>query len=166
MFYLDLFRALGKGRVDYVVVGGLALNLHGIERATMDIDLAIALDEENLRRAATVFRSLDLRPVAPVSWDEILKPGQLARWREEKHMLALGLQKATGHAPTVDVLTATTVPFATLRTNCITKDIEGLQVPVAAVDDLIALKHGTGRKIDIADIEALEKLKRIKSGTS
>ena len=48
MFYLDLFRTLQEAGVRYVVVGGLALNLHGIERSTMDIDLAIALDDDNL----------------------------------------------------------------------------------------------------------------------
>ena len=37
MFYIDLFRTLQEERVDYVVVGGLAINLHGVERATMDV---------------------------------------------------------------------------------------------------------------------------------
>ena len=164
MFYLDLFRALGSGGVEYVVVGGLALNLHGIERATMDVDLAIALDEGNLRRAVTAFQSLDLRPVAPVSWDDVVTPGQLARWRAEKHMLVLGLQKATGLAPTVDVLTSLAVPFDTLKRNSITKDLDGIEVPVASIGDLIALKRDTGRAIDVADIDALEKLKRVRFG--
>jgi len=166
MFYLDLFRALAVGGVDYVVVGGLALNLHGVERATMDVDLAIALEESNLHRAVGAFRSLELRPVAPVSWDEIAAPGQLERWRTEKHMLVLGLQKVTGLAPTVDVLTALAVPFDALKRNSVTKDLAGLAVPVAGIDDLIALKRDTGRAIDAADIEALEKLKRVKSGQS
>ena len=50
MFYLNLFRALQEERVDYVVVGGLAMNLHGVERATMDVDLVLAMDDANLRR--------------------------------------------------------------------------------------------------------------------
>ena len=37
MFYLDLFSALHRHRVDYVLIGGLAVALHGIERNTMDI---------------------------------------------------------------------------------------------------------------------------------
>jgi Nucleotidyltransferase of unknown function (DUF6036) len=166
MFYLDLFRALDAGGVEYVVVGGLALNLHGVERATMDVDLAVALDANNLRRAVAAFQSLDLRPVAPVSWDEIVKPGQLARWRTEKHMLALGLQKTSGLAPTVDVLTALSIPFDALKRSSITKDLAGLAVYVAGIDDLIALKRDTGRAIDIADIEALEKLKRVRAERS
>ena len=52
MFYLELFKALQDERVDYVVVGGLAINLHGVERATMGVDLVLALDDANLRRSA------------------------------------------------------------------------------------------------------------------
>ncbi len=39
MFYLDLFKALEKHKVRYLLVGGLAMNLHGVPRATMDVDL-------------------------------------------------------------------------------------------------------------------------------
>ncbi len=37
MFYLDLFKALEKHKVRYLLVGGLAMNLHGVPRATMDV---------------------------------------------------------------------------------------------------------------------------------
>ena len=43
MFYVDLFRTLQEERVDYVFVEGLAINLHGVERATMDVDLVLAM---------------------------------------------------------------------------------------------------------------------------
>jgi hypothetical protein len=95
-----------------------------------------------------------------------VKSGQLERWRTEKHMLVLGLQKATGVAPTVDVLTSLPVPFDALRRNSVAKDLAGLTVPVAGIDDLIVLKRDTGRAIDIADIEALEKLRRLTRGQS
>jgi len=49
MFYLDLFSALNR-RVDYVQIGGLAISLHGIERATMDIDVTVAMTPATCRR--------------------------------------------------------------------------------------------------------------------
>lgn len=45
MFYLDLFRELRKHEVQYLVVDGIAINLHGVVRATMDVDLVLAMDE-------------------------------------------------------------------------------------------------------------------------
>jgi hypothetical protein len=49
--YVELFKALHEEGVRYVLVGGIAVNLHGVERATADVDLIIALDAENLGRS-------------------------------------------------------------------------------------------------------------------
>ena len=62
MFYLDLFHALQEQKVRYLVVGGVAVNLHGAERLTMDVDLMIAQDAENLPRFLAVARKLRLEP--------------------------------------------------------------------------------------------------------
>ncbi len=48
MFYLELFRKLQQRHVRYLVAGGLAMNLHGVPRMTMDVDLVLAFDHENL----------------------------------------------------------------------------------------------------------------------
>ena len=65
MFYLDLFRALQKHEVRYVVVGGVAINLHGVERATMDADLVLAMDQANLQRFLKAASELALKPLLP-----------------------------------------------------------------------------------------------------
>ena len=66
MFYLDLFQALQKHEVRYVVVGGVAINLHGVERATMDADLVLAMDQANLQRFLKAASELALKPLLPV----------------------------------------------------------------------------------------------------
>ena len=126
MFYVELFRALADHKVRYVLVGGLALNLHGVERATMDIDLAIALDPVNLAAALDAAEQLLLVPVAPVALRDAGNPATLEKWRTEKNMIAFGLrpQRRFYH-------------------------------------DLIAMKKSAGHALDLADIEALESLKRL-----
>lgn len=161
MFYLDLFDALAKRDVRYVVVGGLALNLHGVERATMDVDLVIALDARNLGASVDAFAALELVPVAPVSIEEARDPATLARWRRERNMLAFGLRPKQGVGPTVDFLIDPVVPFARLVENAVTKSIGGIAVPVVGIDDLIAMKRAAGREIDLADVDALERLKQL-----
>ncbi|MGH8802329.1 MAG: hypothetical protein ACREX6_08560, partial [Casimicrobiaceae bacterium] len=91
MFYLDLFSALERSGVRYVIVGGLALNLHGVERATMDVDLAMALDAANWLSAIDVFRALQMTPIAPVTLEQASNPEQLRDWKRDRHMLAFGL---------------------------------------------------------------------------
>jgi hypothetical protein len=162
MFYIDLFEALGRYDVRYVVVGGLAMNLHGVERATMDVDLAVALDAGNLSRAIDAFAALHLKPIAPIALDDARDPARLAQWRREKNMIALGLQSTEGFAPTVGVLTQPAVPFSKLEADSIEKALGGITIRIASIDDLIALKRAGGREVDAADIRALETLKRIR----
>jgi hypothetical protein len=50
MFYLELLLALDGGRVRDLLVGGLAINIHGVARATMDVDLMLAMDADIVRR--------------------------------------------------------------------------------------------------------------------
>ncbi len=161
MFYLDLFGALARHDVRYVVVGGLALNLHGVERATMDVNLVVALDAPNLGAAIDAFEAIGLVPVAPVKLAEARDPEVLRRWRLEKNMVVFGLRPTRGAGPTVDCLIDPVVPFASLARNAVTKVIGEVRVPVAGIDDLIALKRAAGRAIDLADIDALGRLQQL-----
>jgi hypothetical protein len=164
MFYLDLFGALARHRVRYVVVGGLALNLHGVERATMDVDLAVALDAPNLGAAIDAFETLGLVPVAPVTLHEARDPETLRRWRRDRNMVAFGLRPGRGVGPTVDCLIDPAVPFERLQAAALVKSVDALAIPVASIDDLIALKRAAGRSIDASDIAALERLKHLGLG--
>lgn len=161
MFYVDLFRTLAVHEVRYVVVGGLALNLHGVQRATMDVDLALALDARNLGACIDAFVALGLTPVAPVALDEARNPATLRRWREERNMLAFAVRLATGIGPTIDILTGSVVAFDDLALRAIVKRVGDVAIPVASIDDLIAMKRAAGRRIDLSDIAALEAVKRL-----
>lgn len=161
MFYVDLFRALAEHKVRYVLVGGLALNLHGVERATMDVDLAVALDETNLAAALDVAEQLDLVPVAPVALRDAANPAKLEQWRRDKNMIAFGLRPRIGTGPVVDLLTTLPFSFELLLQRAISRVVGDVTVTVACIDDLIAMKKAAGRPIDLADVTSLESLKRL-----
>lgn len=158
MFYLDFFRALHDESVRYVVVGGLAVNLHGVSRLTMDVDLILAIDSENLSRFAKVAQRMDLKPVVPVTLAELGDATKVRSWIEEKHMLAFALRPPGRADPTIDLLMQPSVSFADAYARRVEKDLGGVRVPIACVDDLIALKTGTGRLKDESDITALRTL--------
>ena len=164
MFYLDLFRALEKEQVRYLIVGGVAVNLHGAERMTMDVDLMVGLDPENLVRFLKVARTLRLKPgVLPVTLEQFCDPATVESWVRDKHMLAFQLRAPAVDSPSIDILVRPAVPFdeAYLRRARIA--IEEMTVSVAAPQDLIALKSGTGRQIDESDIRALQRLEMLRS---
>lgn len=161
MFYLDLFRTLQEERVEYLVVGGLAINLHGVERATMYVDLALAMDEANLKRFLAAAKRLKLTPSLPVPIESLCDAEQLGAWVREKHLIAFSLRPATPNMPTVDIIVRPAVPFERMQRNRIEKNVGGVRLSLASIDDLIALKSGTGRKQDASDIEALKIARRV-----
>jgi|CXWL01.1.fsa_nt_gi hypothetical protein len=164
MFYLELFRALDQEKVRYLLVGGMAVNLHGAERMTMDIDLMVDLDPENLPRFLAAARALSLKPAnLPVRIEQLCDPDTVRIWVEERHMLAMQLRGPALEAPSVDILLRTAVAFedAYLRRHAMT--VEGVPVSVIAVRDLIALKEAAGRKVDRSDIQALHRVEMLKS---
>jgi hypothetical protein len=161
MFYLDLFRTLQEERVDYIVVGGLAINLHGVERATMDVDLVLAMDDANLRRFLSAATRLKLNPILPVPIEVLCDAKQLDAWVREKRLIAFSLHSVSPNLPTVDIIVRPAVPFNAMHRNRIEKDIGGVRFNLASIEDLIALKTGTGRKQDASDIEALKVVARV-----
>lgn len=161
MFYLDLFSALERHKVEYVLIGGLAISLHGIERATMDIDVIVAMTPENLASLVEMARALGMTPVLPVELGALADIAQLAQWHRERNLDAFAL-KAPGTAGiTLDVLLYPPVDFAGMRERAVTFHAGEVAVLVACIDDLIALKQAVGRPIDLADIEHLKRLQEV-----
>ncbi|MEK6244742.1 MAG: hypothetical protein AABM33_09595 [Pseudomonadota bacterium] len=166
MFYLQLFRALERQKVRYLLVGGVAVNLHGAERMTMDVDLMLAMDGKNLERFRAVARSLRLAPaVLPVTLEQFCDPKTVASWVRDKHMLAFQLRSPELEAPSVDILVKPVVSFQSAYRRRKRMKVEDVSISVAASEDLIALKSGTGRKVDESDILALRRLKRLRGRT-
>jgi hypothetical protein len=164
MFYLDLFRALERENVRYLLVGGLAVNLHGAERMTMDVDLMLGLDPANLRRFLAAARSLGLKPgVLPVRLEDLCDAPTVEGWIRDKRMLAMQLRGPQIDAPSVDILLKTVMSFDEAYGRRHKMELEGVPLSVASPADLIALKTGTGRKIDQSDILALHRVEMLKS---
>lgn len=159
MFYLDLFRKLEQAGVRYLVVGGIAVNLHGVNRLTHDVDLMLALDSENLRRFVSVAKSYSFKPVVPVKVEDLLDAGKVRDWIENKHMLAFGLRPQNAVDPTVDILVSPPVEFEAAYSRRVVAEVSGQRISIASIADIIAMKTGTGRAKDQSDISSLTRLK-------
>lgn len=159
MFYLDLFRTLEEARIRYLLVGGLAMNLHGVPRMTMDVDVVLAMDPANLQAFVDLAKRMRLRPVAPVSIESLLDPDVLRRWKQDKGMVAFALKGTDPGAPTVDILIEAPLDFESAYRRAEHRLLQNVRVTLAAIDDLISLKSGTGRAQDQADVQHLRRLK-------
>ncbi len=158
MFYLDLFAALNH-RVDYVLIGGLAISLNGIERATMDSDVTAAMTPDNLSALVEMARELGMTPVLPVTLESLSDLDQWAQWQRERNLKAFSLRAPGLSGVTLDVLLYPPVDYAQMRSQAVTFLAGDVPIVVACIDDMIALKQAVGRPIDLADIEHLKHLK-------
>jgi len=150
---LELFRALDRHEVEYVTVGGVAIQAYGGQRMTQDLDVVIAASRDNMGRLATTLVDLDARILGP--------DGQRSKSVPSAAMLASGDQwhLITGHGP-LDVLTlpAHLGSFADVRGRAHVVQLGGVSIPIAHRDDLLRMKRAAGRPQDLADVRLLESL--------
>lgn len=156
----ELLQSLSDEPVQYVLVGGLAVQLHGFLRATFDIDLVLAMNDENLARFIAVAKRYGLVPAIPVPIDALRNADQIDQWHREKGMLAFALREPQVGGSVVDVLVRPEVPFGKLMANAVAGELFGRRVQIASIDDLLAMKRIANRPKDQLDIVALEKIKR------
>ena len=156
----QIFSALEQSGARYLVVGGVAVVLHGHPRFTADLDLVLAMDSANLRRALDALSQLGYRPRAPVSSDEFLDPATRKRWIEEKHMTVLSFSSPAIPTTEVDLFASEPFPFEAAYQRALRADLQGIVVTVASLPDLIALKRSAGRPQDLEDVEILEAIER------
>jgi hypothetical protein len=157
---VELLQTLSDKQVQYVLVGGLAVQLHGYLRSTFDVDLVLAMNDENLSRFISVAQEFGLVPVIPVPIESLRNTRLIDQWHREKGMLAFALREPHIGGSVVDVLVRSDVPYDRLATNAVKGDLFGRKVWIASIDDLLAMKRIANRPKDQLDIEALEKIKR------
>lgn len=153
-----LFATLDRANVRYLVAGGVAVVLHGHLRATADLDLFVDLEEANVRRAVTALGELGYSPRAPVDAREFADASTRRSWVREKNLQVFSLWR--DEAPDVDLFVDEPLPFADALDRAERVILGGVEVPVLGLEDLIALKRRAGRAQDLADVEALEAVRR------
>jgi hypothetical protein len=151
--------ALNEAGVRYLVVGGLAVNAHGYERLTRDVDLVIGLEPGNITLGLKTLFAIGYTPAIPVTAEEFADPGRREKWRTDKNMLVLKLW-SDGHRRTpIDVFVYE--PFDFEREYATAKRVpiaSGLAAPVIGYAGLLDMKTKAGREKDLADVAALRKL--------
>jgi hypothetical protein len=140
-------RLLNAAGVRYVLIGGAAGVLHGVVRATRDVDVLIDPALGNVTRALEALAAL---------------PFGVARELDPEHVARVTI---VGDSPRVDLITvAWSVRFADAAARVERVRVEDVDVPLADLDTLIRSKR-TGRLQDQADIETLERLRELRGGT-
>ena len=156
----QIFAALNDAGVEYVVVGGFAVIMHGHLRATRDLDLVIGLAPDNCARALDALAGAGLRPRLPVAMSDFADPTTRRDWNENRHMLVFQLWDPANPVRSVDVFVREPFAIEEMLAEATMKEYDGVRIPVASIRQLIVMKSEAGRRNDLDDIEALREIAR------
>jgi hypothetical protein len=158
--FRKIFNALNEERVKYMVAGGVAVNLYGIERATADLDIVVLLEEANLTKFVSVARKLGLKPKIPVELNDLVDADKRKKWITEKGMRVFSLFDPKNPFFLIDVFTEFAFDFSAIYGKRKRIRLENTVIPLIPLDALIEMKRGTGRPQDESDVFYLERIKR------
>jgi predicted nucleotidyltransferase len=156
--YRTIFKNMNEAGVDYIIVGGLAVNFYGVPRMTYDLDLMIDLNPENILKLVSRFSAWGYQPRAPVDPRDLADEKKKIVWIQEKNRKAFSFYHDKEAIGEIDVLIDSPVPYEALRKRARVSDVEGTGVPVVSVQDLIDLKLRAGRQQDLSDAEHLNTI--------
>jgi predicted nucleotidyltransferase len=148
--YREMLQCLSDEGVEFLLVGAYALAAHGYPRATMDIDVWVMPSPDN---AAAVLRALERfgAPSQGLTREDLQK---------EDTIFQIGVAPRR-----IDIITgASGLNFAETLARSSKITIEGIDLRIPSIEDLIRNKRASGRTKDLADIEALESLRGSDSG--
>jgi hypothetical protein len=136
----DVFSSFQKHRVKYLVIGGIAAVLHGVPRATFDLDILIEATPDNAQRLLTALLEAKLGTASLTTAEELLS-----------HEITIFQDRVR-----IDVQTSTPgISFDRAWTNKEEMDYQGQLFFVVSKSDLIASKLAAGREIDLEDVRLL-----------
>jgi len=138
-----IFRALAKEGVEYAVFGAVALGLHGLARATADLDLFIRPDAENIERLKAALRAVIEDP----SIDEISAEDLCGAYPAVRYVPPDGFG--------IDLLTRLGDAFCYDDLDIEEREYEGVPVKVVTARTLWQMKRDTSRPVDRFDADVL-----------
>ncbi|MGB8223755.1 MAG: DUF6036 family nucleotidyltransferase [Polyangiales bacterium] len=156
-----IFRALDEAQVRYLVVGGVAVVLHGHLRFTADLDLVLDLDVANTRAAVAALESLQYQARAPVPLTDFANAKIRNTWVDDKGLMVFSLWSPAHPGTEVDLFVEEPFDFDEAwerRMDAVLPD--GTTVHVVGFADLQLLKRNAGRPRDLYDLESLQEIAR------
>lgn len=139
--FSEFLRLLNDNEVEYLLVGGFAVAIHGYPRATADMDVWVAKGSANARRIVATLGDFgfDAKSLSP---ELFIVPDRVVRM---------------GVAPLrIEILTSIDgVDFESCSERALAYAVEGFDVPIIGLDDLKINKRASGRNKDLADLDHL-----------
>lgn len=153
--FSNVLRELSQAGVRFVVVGGVAAVMQGVERVTYDLDLVIELTRESCLAAIDRLLAIGYQARVPVDPRGFADPALRESWIRDKGMRVFSFWDTTGQRAQVDVFVRYPLAFEALWRDATHVSLDGVDLRLASPAHLVRMKREAGRPKDIEDIRAL-----------
>lgn len=161
----SVFKALNDAQVKYLIAGGIAVNIHGYQRMTADLDVVIRLDSNNINNAMEALKSLGYVPLVPVDVSDFADPDIRNNWIKTKNMQVLSLQSQKYQETTIDIFVSEPFDFEEEYSNATEVELApDIKFGIVGISTIIKMKENTGRAKDLDDIEHLKLIMEEQNG--
>ncbi len=151
--------ALNAAGVRYLIVGGLAVNAHGYQRTTVDLDLVIQLVPQNVLAALRELAALGYLPRIPVTPEQFADSSQREEWRTEKGMVVFQMHSDEHRSTPIDIFVYEPFDFDLEYQRASLESIApGINACIIQLETLFQMKREASRPKDLADLHALQKI--------
>ena len=156
----EMLVTMAEAGVDFVVGGGVACVLHGVERVTLDLDVAVEMNASNLDRLIRAVERLNLQPRMPVSLADIGDSDFVRAMVTEKGALVFSLADFNNPLRQLDIFLSPLLSFERLSKGAKWFEIGGAKVRVASKELLLEIKNEITplRPKDVLDVQELSRL--------
>ncbi len=147
---------LDSKKIPYALIGGYAVALHGAVRGTVDIDLVIQFDERDFIRTEAILHELGLESRLPIGGTQVFKFRK--EYLENRNLIAWNFYNPQKPSEQVDIILTQDLR----EIQVVTLSFRSMKLKVASIPDLIKMKEAAGRPQDLADVESLRELLRMR----
>ncbi len=141
--FLELMKSFERNDVEYIIIGGIAINLHGFARNTQDIDIFINPDKENIQKLKNALKEVfDDPEIDEITFEELQKYSVI--------------RYGTEYGFYIDIISAIGEKFKFSDLEFEKRVIEGTEIKFAGLKSLYKMKEKTYKEIDQLDLKFIK----------
>ena len=156
----DFLVELSREEVKFIICGGVAAVLHGVERMTLDLDISIDMEMANVLKFLSVVNRLQLVPRAPIPGETLLDPEKVRVLIQEKNARVFTFTDNEKPWRQIDVFLTDDHAYHRILSDTMIMEIGGYKMLIVTKERLIQMKKAVKpvREKDIHDIQVLTRL--------
>ncbi len=159
-YLLEIITTLLEHEVRFIICGGMAVVFHGVERMTMDVDISLDMNPDNVKKFLSAVKHLGLKPRAPVPPESLLDDKMVDLFVREKKAIVFTFIDPDSPYRQIDVFLTKDKSYESLKKHTVKAMAEDKVVNIISIEKLIKMKEEVlpPRDKDLMDIAALKKI--------